>query len=86
MSCGQIALSELGFEVENYYASEIKETAIKVTKKNFPNTKYIGDLTKLSDEYLVSLGEIDLFISGTPCYKSSSVNNVRLKLNSKQSK
>ena len=41
MSCGQIALSELGFEVENYYASEIKETAIKVTKKNFPNTKYI---------------------------------------------
>ena len=80
MSCGQIALSELGFKVENYYASEIKETAIKVTKKNFPNTKYIGDLTKLSDEDLASLGEIDLFISGTPCKNLSGANKERLGL------
>ena len=86
MSCGQLALSELGFEVENYYASEIKESAIKVTKRNFPNTKYIGDLTKLSDEDLVSLGEIDLFISGTPCKNLSGANKERLGLKGEHSK
>lgn len=86
MSCGQIALNELGFEIENYYASEIKDTAIKATKKNFPNTKYIGDLTKLSDEDIISLGEIDLFISGTPCKNLSGANKERLGLKGEQSK
>lgn len=86
MSCGQIALNELGFEIENYYASEIKGTAIKATKENFPNTKYIGDLTKLSDEDLISLGEIDLFISGTPCKNLSGANKERLGLKGEQSK
>lgn len=86
MSCGQIALNELGFEIENYYASEIKDTAIKATKKNFPDTKYIGDLTKLSDEDLIYLGEIDLFISGTPCKNLSGANKERLGLKGEQSK
>ena len=86
MSCGQIALNELGFEIENYYASEIKDTAIKATKKNFPDTKYIGDLTKLSDKDLISLGEIDLFISGTPCKNLSGANKERLGLKGEQSK
>ena len=38
MSCGQIALKKLNIPVEAYYASEIKDIAIKVTLDNFPNT------------------------------------------------
>lgn len=34
MSCGQIALNELGIKDYTYYASEIKPHAIKVTQKN----------------------------------------------------
>jgi len=45
MSCGQIALKQLGFKVDNYFASEIDEKAIKVAKHNFPNTIHIGDVT-----------------------------------------
>lgn len=80
MSCGQIALGELGLKVDKYYATEIKKSAINVTKSNFPNTKYLGDLTEISDETLTSLGSIDLFISGTPCKDFSQANRKRLGL------
>ena len=36
MSCGQIALDNLGFKVDNYFAVRDKEDAIKVTQENFP--------------------------------------------------
>ncbi|WP_370773395.1 hypothetical protein [Clostridium sp.] len=38
MSCGQIALERAGVKVNQYYASEIKVHAIKVTKEHYPNT------------------------------------------------
>ena len=38
MSCGQIALDQLGIKVDNYYASEIDKFAKEVTQKNYPNT------------------------------------------------
>lgn len=85
MSCAQIALNKLGFNIDNYYATEIKESAIRVTSKNFQNTKYLGDLTKLTDEDLLSLGEIDLFCSGTPCKDFSQANKVRLGLQGEKS-
>lgn len=47
MSCGQIALVEEGFEIKDYFASEIEPNAIKVTTDNFPNTKEIGDIMNL---------------------------------------
>ena len=37
MSCGQIALKKKGIEAEQYFASEIKPNAIKVTMDNFGN-------------------------------------------------
>ena len=80
MSCGQIALNLLGANVEDYYATEIKPSAIQVTQHNFKNTKYLGDLTKLSEQDLLNLGEIDLFMSGTPCKDFSQANKVRLGL------
>lgn len=74
MSCGQIALKELGIPVENYYASEIKDIAIKVTKHNFPNTIEIGNENNVSYKDGVLYTEkgkyntkIDLVIFGSPC-------------------
>lgn len=64
MSCGQIALDKLGIEVDNYFASEIDKYAIQVTKHNYPNTKHIGDVTKVKGS---DLPNIDLLIGGSPC-------------------
>ena len=64
MSCGQIALNKVGIEYENYFASEIDEYGIKVTKHNYPNTKHIGDVTKVKG---AELPKIDLLIGGSPC-------------------
>lgn len=64
MSCGQISLSKSGIEVDNYFASEIDKHAIQVTQKNFPDTKQLGDVTKVNG---YDLPAIDLFIGGSPC-------------------
>lgn len=64
MSCGQIALTQLGFKIDNYFASEIDKDAMKIAKKNFPNTHHIGDVTKVKGS---DLPKIDLLIGGSPC-------------------
>ena len=69
MSCGQIALNKAGVKYTNYFAAEIDKDAIKVTKHNYPNTKHIGDVTKIN---LNDLPEIDLLIGGSPCQSFSN--------------
>lgn len=64
MSCGQIALKEVGITPEVYYASEIDKFAIKQTQLNFPNTIQVGDVRDLNVE---DLGHIDLILAGSPC-------------------
>lgn len=64
MSCGQIALKELGIKVDKYYASEIDKHAIAQTQKNFPNTIQLGSVTEVDAR---KLGHIDLLIGGSPC-------------------
>lgn len=64
MSCGQIALDQLGIQVNKYYASEVDKYAIKVAKKNYPHTIHIGDVTKVDG---TKLDKIDLLIAGSPC-------------------
>jgi DNA-cytosine methyltransferase len=64
MSCGRIALERAGVKVDNYFASEIEQPAIEVTMKNHPNTKQLGDVTKIKGE---DLSKIDLLIGGSPC-------------------
>ena len=46
MSCGQIALNKNGFEIKEYFASEIDNHAINVTQNNYPKTKQIGSVTE----------------------------------------
>jgi len=64
MSCGQIALNRLGIKYDKYYAAEIDKYAIEVTKKNFPNTIHLGDVTKVK---AADLEPIDLLMGGSPC-------------------
>lgn len=66
MSCGQIALEKSGINVDNYYASELDEYAIKVTQANCPNTVQLGDVTKWQ-EWDIDWKGINLLIGGSPC-------------------
>ena len=68
MSCGQIALKELGNVPNIYYASEIDKFAIAQTQLNFPNTIQLGSVT---DVNVNDLNRIDLLIGGSPCQSFS---------------
>lgn len=67
MSCGQIALRELGVPVSAYYASEVDKFAIRQTQLNFPETVQIGDVRNVDVDRLCEEGEIDLLLAGSPC-------------------
>ena len=83
MSAGQIALKEVGLEVNKYFASEIENHAIKITQHNFPNTIQLGDVRfiKYKDGVLFTqngefeVGVIDLLIGGSPCQNLSFIGN-----------
>ena len=64
MSCGQIALDQLGIDVDKYYASEIDKYAIQITQKNYPNTIQVGDICKLDPK---NFQDVDLIMGGSPC-------------------
>ena len=78
MSCGHIALEKAGFKIGKYFASEIKDVAIKVTKDNYPDTIHIGDVNKITykDGVLhTEVGDfetnIDIVMFGSPCQSFS---------------
>ena len=66
MSCGQIALLELGIPINKYYASEIDKFAIEQTRLNFPNTIHLGGVQNW-EEWKLDWSSIDLVIGGSPC-------------------
>lgn len=78
----RIALEKEGFEVSNYFASEIDEYAIKVAKANYPDITHLGDVTKIDTS---KLPKIDLLIGGSPC-QGFSLAGDRLNFNDERSK
>ena len=78
----RIAFNNLDAPVE-YIASEIDPYAIKVHKNNFPDTKHIGDVTKISGE---NLGPIDVLVGGSPCQDLSVGKAGRMGLEGPNSK
>jgi DNA (cytosine-5)-methyltransferase 3A len=82
LSCGQIALERVGIKVDNYFASEIKPHAIKVTQHNYPNTIQLGSVVDLTAD---NLPKIDLLCGGSPCQDFSRANSVRNGLNGMKS-
>ena len=81
ISCGYLALNNLDFRIDKYYASEIEPNAIKVATKNNPDIIEIGDVTKIhyKDGVLYTenadyeVGHIDLLCGGSPCTNFSSI-------------
>lgn len=68
ISCGMVALERAGIKVDKYYASEVNDTSIAISKYNHPEIIQIGDVTKIdASEYC----NIDLLIGGSPCQNFS---------------
>lgn len=82
ISCGQIALNQLGFNIEKYFAFEIKPYAIKVTQYHYPDTIQMGDVRSAVWE---SIGHCDLLLAGSPCQDLSKANNKMLGLQGEKS-
>jgi site-specific DNA-cytosine methylase len=66
MACGMVALKKSGIPVEGYWASEIDSYAIRIAKKNHPEIKHLGDITKW-EEWDFPVGYFDLIMGGSPC-------------------
>jgi len=64
MSCGRIALDQLGIPVDKYYASEIDKYAMQVSQANYPDIEQVGDICNLNPE---DYKDIDLILAGSPC-------------------
>lgn len=52
ISCGRLALERAGIHVDQYYASEIEESSISVSKRHYPYDTHIhvGDVSRISHE------------------------------------
>jgi DNA (cytosine-5)-methyltransferase 3A len=59
ISCLRVALGERDVE---YIASEVDSHAIKISKKNYPLIKHIGDVCKVG-----KIEDVDLLCGGSPC-------------------
>lgn len=64
ISCGMVALERAGIKVEEYVAYEIEDSAIEVSKFNYPQIKQCGDVFK--GDYTQYKG-FDILIGGSPC-------------------
>ena len=64
MSCGRIALDQLGIPVEKYYASEIDKYAMQVSAANYPDIEQVGDICNLDPK---DYKDVDLILAGSPC-------------------
>ena len=70
ISCGQVALNRLNIPFETYYASEIDKYAIKVTQKNHPKTKQLGDINNWK-RWNLDWASIELLMAGFSCQSFS---------------
>ena len=76
ISCGRLALDRLGIKCK-YYASEVDKYAMQVSKEQWPDTIHLGDVRNVRyvrhtkqlvcDTGVYDVGDIDLFIGGSPC-------------------
>lgn len=76
MSCGRVALDKAGINVDKYFASEIKKSAIKVSKANWADIEHIGDVHNVLSSEAINNNKIDLLIGGSPCQDFSAANAI----------
>lgn len=61
ISCGYVACQRAGIEINKYWASEIDDYSVSVSRYNFPDIEHIGDV------HNVRALNPDLLIGGSPC-------------------
>lgn len=64
ISCGLVALKNLGIQVNEYHAFEIDESAIKVSSQNHPEIIRHGDVLEAD---FAQFEGFDLLLGGSPC-------------------
>jgi DNA (cytosine-5)-methyltransferase 3A len=74
LEAGRIALDLLEYPEINYYSSEIDKYAIKISSKNYPDIKHLGDMRNWKSWKLPR--KIDLIICGSPCQSFSAVGDL----------
>lgn len=77
-----VALERAGIPVEKYYAYEIDPSAIKISKKNYPQIEQCGDV--IAADFTQYEG-VDLLIGGSPC-QGFSIAGKQLNFNDSRSK
>lgn len=83
MSTGHLALKNLGFIIGNYYSSEIKKAALKLTAYHFPDVREMGNILNWRD-WDIDWSTIDVVLSGSPC-KDLSIAGKRKGINGSNS-
>jgi len=79
-SGARVALDRLGHEVD-YWASEVNEHSIKVSRANYPHTTHVGDVTKVTVRHgqlhvgqnNATEADFDLLVGGSPCQGFSRI-------------
>ena len=85
IECGRVAMERLGWEIGNYYSSEIDPYAIKIAQANYPDIVHIGsvtDVTYWSNTKTLFIKwamyndvHIDILIGWSPCQDLSIAKN-----------
>lgn len=68
ISCGRVAFERAGISIEKYYASEILDEAITISKRNYPDIIHVGDVRLLDPNDFM---DVDMIIGGSPCQNFS---------------
>jgi DNA-cytosine methyltransferase len=64
ISCGMVAFERAKIKIDRYYASEICDYSIKISKKNYPDIVHIGDVRHINGN---DYKDVDILIGGSPC-------------------
>jgi len=67
-------LAAINAGIEPVWSSEIETFPLEVTKRRFPNTKQLGDVTKINGS---EIEPCDIITSGSPCQDFSVANAER---------
>lgn len=66
ISCARLALEKADITIEKYYASEICNSAIRISNDNFNDIIRLGDV-KNWRSWNLEWSDIDLIVAGSPC-------------------